>query len=732
MASPRNAAAFAALFACLAASRGVASPVSLRLVDDTGLPLAAVRVSLPGRPGSVVTDTGGNVRLDDAPPVPFEVAVFDARGTFVGLARVESLPSTGPAELRLSRGAKATAVVQGLAPSTPAPPAGAASIVTARELAERGPDRLADTLSEMPGTGRLEEGQSVVPSVRGLARGRTLLMLDDGRITSERRAGPSASWLNPFVLENLEAVRGPGSVLYGSDSFGGIVHARSPLPSLDGFHARYQLSAGNGPEEAGVGVEANVPVGPGAILGQFTQRAFRDYDAPTGRVDNSAARDRSGSLRFRFPVGSATLLLGAQLGQSRDMGKPSLDSSVTRAFYPREDSSRFTLGADVEDLLGFSAVEVRAFLGRYVLVTDRDRLATAEETRRLAEADVGANDASLRATGRRPLGRGTLQVGLEAVSRYNLHATNTFFDFDTSGAPAGTRSEVAIDTARQIGVAAFAELEQALVPDLLSVTAALRGDSVSTQNRGGTYGDRSTSHTALSGVLAATWTPVAGTSLTAQYAHGFRDPLLSDRYFRGVSGRGFVVGNPDLLPETSDQFDLALRSRFGALELAAYGYYYRIHDLVERYQEGTDFYFRNRGTEEIVGGELEAGVRVSGNVDARLFGTVLRGKILDDGTDAADVPADSVGLSIDVRPIPRLWLRARGTLFARKDRPGPTEIATPTYGLVDLAGGYQVGPGLEVRVALGNLFDKEYPATQDALAVAGPGRHVAVSVAGRF
>ncbi|HSB36520.1 MAG TPA: TonB-dependent receptor, partial [Thermoanaerobaculia bacterium] len=400
--------------------------------------------------------------------------------------------------------------------------------------------------------------------------------------------------------------------------------------------------------------------------------------------------------------------------------------------YPREDSSRFTLGADFPDLLGFSAVEVRAFLGRYVLVTDRDRLAAPGVTRRLSEADVGANDASLRATARRTLGRGTLRVGLEAVSRYNLHATNTFVDFDASGAPAATLYEVAIDTARQIDVAAFADLEQALIPDLLSVTAALRGDSVSTRNSGGTYGDRSTSHNAFSGVLAATWAPVAGTSVTAQYAHGFRDPLLSDRYFRGVSGRGFVVGNPDLLPETSDQFDLALRSRVGALELAAYGYYYRIHDLVERYQEGTNFYFRNRGTEEILGGELEAAVRLAEGVEARLFGTVLRGRILDDGTDAADVPADSVGLSVDVRPVPRLWLRARGTLVARKDRPGPTEIATPSYGLVDLAGGYRVGPGLEVRVALGNLFDKEYPATQDALAVAGPGRYVAASIAGRF
>ncbi len=37
-----------------------------------------------------------------------------------------------------------------------------------------------------------------------------------------------------------------------------------------------------------------------------------------------------------------------------------------------------------------------------------------------------------------------------------------------------------------------------------------------------------------------------GWSWPAQLARGFRAPLLSDRYYRGVTGRGFITGNPDL------------------------------------------------------------------------------------------------------------------------------------------------------------------------------------------
>ena len=74
------------------------------------------------------------------------------------------------------------------------------------------------------------DAHTAVPSIRGLARGRTLILIDNARVTTERRAGPSATYLNPFFLEAVEISRGPGSVAYGSDAFGGIIHARTRRP----------------------------------------------------------------------------------------------------------------------------------------------------------------------------------------------------------------------------------------------------------------------------------------------------------------------------------------------------------------------------------------------------------------------------------------------------------------------------------------------------------------------
>ena len=77
-------------------------------------------------------------------------------------------------------------------------------------------------------------------------------------------------------------------------------------------------------------------------------------------------------------------------------------------------------------------------------------------------------------------------------------------------------------------------------------------------NTGGYFGDRETGNGAFSGFTALTAGPFGGLNLTAQVSRGFRDPVLSDRYYRGPSGRGFITGNPDVSPETSLQYDLAV------------------------------------------------------------------------------------------------------------------------------------------------------------------------------
>lgn len=64
------------------------------------------------------------------------------------------------------------------------------------------------------------------PSVRGLIGQQVLLMVDGVRINNSiYRFGPNQylSTVDPFIVDRIEVVRGPGSVLYGSDALGGTI-----------------------------------------------------------------------------------------------------------------------------------------------------------------------------------------------------------------------------------------------------------------------------------------------------------------------------------------------------------------------------------------------------------------------------------------------------------------------------------------------------------------------------
>jgi len=704
------------------------------LADQAGAPIPGARVSVLGRKERAVTDERGCFRLRPEPRAPFALAVFDPRGAWLGVIRVENTEGASARRITLPRAAHEEVTVRAGAPlSTEPPPAAAVSVVSRPEIEENHPDRLGDALEELPGTGQLEEGQSTVPSLRGLARGRTLILLDGARVTSERRAGPSAGYLDPLALEAIEVVRGPGSVAYGSDALGGVIHATTPLPRAGDFGGRISLSAGSADESASGLAEANVPAGAGALLFQAHQRSFGQYESPRGRVANSSARDRGFLARALLPVGKGRLLLGAQLDEGRDIGKPSTDSDAVRASYPREDSYRFTVGAKLPPALGFTEIEAQAFVGRYRLVTERDRRAAPSRPRQLARSDIEADDASLRAVAARPAGKALLRFGLDLHGRFDLSARGLTISYDEAGAERERQEEVSIGSARRIDAGAFAEAERGFLDGRLGLASGIRMDRVAAKNEGGFFGGRSRSEAAVSGYLAATVNLPAGQSLTFQYARGFREPTLSDRYFRGVSGRGFVVGNPDLDPETSDQYDLAFRTFLGSsARVAVYGYLYRIRDLIERYPRGADFAFRNRGEEELRGIEVESDVDFSPRLTARLTASAASGRIKDDGSRPADIPAASLRLSFRHRVSERLWWRGRLSLVARDEEPGPTEKETPGYTVLDLAVGLRVTRTLEAGLLLENLTDRAYPDSPDEKAVAAPGRSVTLTLGQKF
>lgn len=332
----------------------------------------------------------------------------------------------------------------------------------------------------------------------------------------------------------------------------------------------------------------------------------------------------------------------------------------------------------------------------------------------------------------RLLGGARLEFGIDVNGRYNLEALDAIEAYTLSGALTRDTTTVSIDDARRTDTGVYAQAEAAL-GKYARVSGGVRGDRVTTRNIGGFFGDRSTSNAAASAIGAVTMGRFQGFSVTAQVSRGFRDPVLSDRYFRGPSGRGFITGNPDLTPETSLQFDLATRYTMARTQLAVYFYEYRINDLVERYQTETDFFFfRNRGRARLRGVEIEARAELARGYSLEIAAHLARGRALDDTANLDDISPDTFSVIGRKEFGDRVYAQARVAFHAHDDRPGPSEIAAPGATLVDVGAGWRIAPQLELRGQLRNLLNDDYYASPDPRWVLAPGRSGSLTAVVQF
>ena len=704
-----------------------------RVVDQQGRPVANATISILGKPGEAITDADGRFEWQPDPTPPFEVLVIDKAGTYARPVLIERVVRGQELLVTIAPLLSESVTVSGSAPSIEATPGAATTSISGRDVAVRQPTNLMQAIENVAGVSQVSEGQAAVPAIRGLARGRTLILIDGARVSSERRVGASATFLDPSLVEGVDVARGPGSVAYGSDAFGGVISVRTRRVAAGSpWAAQFSGTLGAGVPERRGSVEISKGLDEGGFLLAAHTREADDWDSPTGAIFNSGYSDRGFLVRGEHKVGDGILSLGWQSDFGREIERPRNNSRSVRFFYPSEDSHRFTAGYEARLVAGFQRVGVTGFAGSYAQVTDQDRFATATTGRTIERADVSAKDFHVRAFGERLLGKSRLEIGLDVNGRFDLNALDDLITYNLAGEVVGTRPNVSVDSARRTDSGAYVSIDSAVAPRLV-LGAGVRADYVTSRNEGGYFGDRSTGNGSFSGFASATLGSFKGFSLTGQIARGFRDPVLSDRYYRGPTGRGFITGNPDLDPESSIQGDVALRFVAPRLRLATFYYEYRIHDLIERYSTATDFFFfRNRGTARIRGFEVEGQVEMGAGLTLELATQVAQGRALDNNAYLDDISPINLSAVVRKQFGERGFGQVRTAYFSDDDHFGPTERAVPGYTLLDAAAGWRVAKPLELRIQARNLLDQEHYASQDVRAVSAPGRSASLVASVKF
>ncbi len=103
------------------------------------------------------------------------------------------------------------------------------SVIGPQDLRERNARNMVEAIEREVGVmvQRTGAGQAS-PFIRGLTGPQTLILVDGIRMNNSTfRFGPNQYFalIDPGMIERIEVVRGPQSVLWGSDAIGGVLHA---------------------------------------------------------------------------------------------------------------------------------------------------------------------------------------------------------------------------------------------------------------------------------------------------------------------------------------------------------------------------------------------------------------------------------------------------------------------------------------------------------------------------
>lgn len=176
------------------------------------------------------------------------------------------------------------------------------AVLSGQELDARKSNTLGETVSSIPGITTTYFGPGVGrPIIRGLD-GPRVEMLSNGLGTDDvsNVSQDHAVTIEPFLADQIEVLKGPSTLLYGSGAIGGVVNAvdgrirEAALSEPYSGRAELRYDAGSDGFTGMSRVDAGTDHYSLHVDGVY--RNNNDYDLPEGKMANSAVYTRTGAV----------------------------------------------------------------------------------------------------------------------------------------------------------------------------------------------------------------------------------------------------------------------------------------------------------------------------------------------------------------------------------------------------------------------------------------------------
>ena len=538
-----------ALLAALALVVPAPAPQSVTgtVSDPAGNPLADARVTLIELGRTTTTDPEGRFVFTNVAAGAYRLSVSaigfapSVRAVTVGDSTITVDVRLKPSvveltELQVTASPGATTLLD-----SPQP----VSALSGDQLLERQAASLGETVQGLPGVRSLSTGTGIgKPVIRGLTSNRVLVVVDGQRLESQQWGDEHGPNVETEEAERIEVIRGPASVLYGSDALGGVVNVvQKDLPDAIGragfVGGRIIAGYGTNNEQPHGSLQLHGARGGLGVRASLTGRTSDDIRTPAGPLFNSGNRavSGSGSVGYRADWGSVSATYSHRDEKLEIHEDPAEDPTATPLQRIGEDRAK--LSATVP--LGAARLD-----GDFAF----------ERNRRREFEEAGASDVAL----------GLLSKTYTANLHYHhvafgpwagvLGVSGLINRFDKFGA----ETVIPNSTTKAGGVYVFEQADYGRWNISVGARYDYRILDVNPDDALGVIQQRRTYHS-VTGNLGLLYHLSESTALVLNAGRGFRAPSSFELFANGVHEGtvAFERGDPGLNNERSLNADLAFR-----------------------------------------------------------------------------------------------------------------------------------------------------------------------------
>lgn len=618
---------------------------------------------------------------------------------------------------------------------------GSVSAIDEQALALTGATHIQESLLRVPGVNlQRGNGQEYLPAIRspvlsGAGACGGFLMAQDG--IPLRAAGfcniNELFEAHSEVAQRMEVIRGPGSVLYGSNALHGVVNVISNDPRRDyGFsavevgpddYARLKFGASGGDEQARLGVNISL-THDGAYrddsgleqqkitLRHHTQ--YSEWSVDSGLTLTNLEQETAGYINGKDSYKNAPLARQnfdpeayRDVRSARLWSKWSLEASELERWVITP-YVRYTEMAFLQHFLPGDPLEENGQRGAGVLLSYYRTL--TPEWQLIAGVDAEYTRSYLRETQAEPTqGSAFLQATVPAGKHY---------DYDVNAVMLAPYAELSWDFAARWQLTVGARYEWMQYDyDNQMLTGRTRDDGSACGFGGCRYARPPSSTDSF-----RNWSPKLGVSyqvadqqlLYASLARGFRAPQATELY--RLQNQQVVA---DLDSEQLDSLEIGWKGRAAALDFALAAYVMRKDNFIFRDSESFN---RSNGETEHQGVELNLLYRLSDSWDLGVSGSVAKHRYAySDVLGAVNIDGNEVDSAPQVFGSARLgWNFASGSRAELEWQHMGDYFLDPEnlhdYGghnLLNLRVGWQLSPQWRAQARLINLADRDYAERAD-------------------